>query len=142
METVDIHPEVFADLVRLPEIAPWFTEGDSDFELTDVPGSVYLASHEPGTILFICAQPINSVAFHLHVAAHPKHRGNVVIAARAAYARLREIVCRTATLFSLIPSDNEPAVALARLLGFSHCGTLHGAHQRRMERHDMLIYEA
>lgn len=48
---------------------------------------------------------------------------------------------RNTTLFSFIPADNDPAVALAKLLGFREAGKLTGAHRRNMERHDMLIFE-
>lgn len=143
MNVIDIDPQTFSQLVRVPEVGKWFLEsGDSsDYEVTDAPGSIYCAAFEEGTLLMACAQPLNSSAMHIHVAVHPQRRCKTVLAAREALKHIRTTVGGDTTLFALTPSDNVSALALARLLGLKHCGTLHGAYRRNFIRGDLIIHE-
>lgn len=136
----DIEPQIFSDLANLDGNREWLTEGDGEVDIGDVPGSVYVGVVTDDTIGAVAAQPINSVAAHVHIVFHVKRNARTVLAAKAMLDRVAELMRHT-TLFSFIPADNEPAVALARLLGMREVGRLTGAHRRHMERHDMLIFE-
>lgn len=124
----------------MPGNREWMTEGDGEVSVGDVPGAVYVGVADGDTIGVAAAQPINSVAAHVHICFHPERRGRAVLAARAMLDHVAELMRHT-TLFSFIPADNGPAVALARLLGMREAGRLTDAHRRHMERHDMLIFE-
>lgn len=137
-EVVQIAPELFEDLLREPGVREWYSEFE---EFPHIPGSVYVAAHAPGTILFLAAQPANACAFNVHVAAHPRHRQAAVLAARSALTRLRQIVGSAVTLFTMIPADNRAAIALARLMGFKQTGVIHGAYPRGATRLDLHVYE-
>lgn len=136
----DIEPQIFADLANLEGNREWFTEGDDEVEIGDMPGAVYVGVVTDDTIGAVAAQPLNSVAAHVHIVFHVKRNKRTVLAAKAMLERVAETM-RDTTLFSFIPADNEPAVALARLLGMREAGRLTGAHRRHMARHDMIIFE-
>lgn len=143
IRTTDITPELFAQFVRESGVGKWFVEdGDgSDFDMDDVPGSVYGAAICPDTMMVFAAQPLNSAAMHLHIAAHPEQNAQAALAARECLAHVRRVVGKDVTLFTFTPSDNEAAQALNKLMGFRHVGTLHGGYRRGVTRLDMEIYE-
>ena len=140
MNVIDIEPQIFEELANLPGNREWMTEGDGVVEVGDIHGSVYVGIADADTVGAVAAQPINSVAAHVHIVFHPERRGRTVLAARMMLGRVRQILGKM-TLFAFIPSDNEAAVAMSRLLGMREAGRLTGAHRRHMERHDMLIFE-
>lgn len=143
IRVADIEPALFEEFIRTKGVGQWFGEaGDgSDFELPDVPGSIYGAAIGPETLVVFAAQPFNSAAMHLHVAADPAACKQTVLAVRECVRYVRSIVGRETTLFTFTPADNEPAQAMNKLLGFRHVGTLHRAFLRGVQRVDMEIYE-